>query len=361
MMRIGVVIHGPAVIDSGKARSVLEIISGMGVVQAILGGTMGRSAVIDAGMEGQIDISRNLKPSESIMELSTKCDIILLVNEGKSCETGLTFGSMVFGKLDPIKIPLYQIEFGSECILVPWTGESNPILSEFLDLLKARIIQPPPESNGIKIEGNTITREVSGARPGEYVTINGIVVGKALSDEVHIISESGEITGLEGGRLKQHGIEKLKKIDIQTAIVRSGTLRTANITPRVLAHSGSNYAVLIDHSAEDTFELAKDAALAVVVGDDTTAIAGDLLTRLGIPMIGITDGDKDGITHHTHVPPGSVIIRVKHGNDDVVGRRVCDKIFCGNGRIETNDSGFEEIFASVIQQAGSLVQEIVRY
>jgi hypothetical protein len=361
MMRIGVVIHGPAVIDSGKAREVLEIISGMGDVQAILGGTMGRAAVIDAGLEGQIDISRNLKPSESIMELSSKCDIILLVNEGKSCETGLTFGSMVFGKLDQITIPVYQIEFGSECVLVPWTGQSHSILSKFRDLLKARVINPPPESNGIKIEDNTITRRVFGTRSGEYVTVNGIVIGKALSDEVHIISESGEITGLEGGRLKRHGIEKLKKTDLLTAIVRSGPLRTANITPRVLEHSGSNYAVLIDHSAEDTFELAKDALLAVVVGDDTTAIAGDLLTRLGIPMIGITDGDKDGIIHHTHVPPGSVIIRVATGNDDLVGRKVQDEIFCGKGRIETDDSGFEEILAGVIQQAGSLVVEIARY
>ena len=360
-MHIGVVFHGPAVIDSGKARRVLEIISGMGDVQAILGGTMGRAAVIDAGLEGQIDISRNLKPSEAIMELSSNSDIILLVNEGKTCETGLTFGSMVFGKLDLITIPLYQIEFGSERVLVPWTGESSPILNKFRDILTARVIHPPPESNGIKIEMNTITRRVSGARPGEYVTVNGIVVGKASSDEVHIISESGEITGLGGGRLKRHGIEKLKKTDLSTAIVRSGPLRTANITPRVLAHSRSNYAVLIDHSAEDTFELAKDADLAVVVGDDTTAIAGDLLTRLGIPMIGITDGDKDGITHHTHVPPGSVIIRVAAGNDDIVGRKVHNEIFCGKGRIETNDSGFEEILANVIKQAGSLVEEIERY
>jgi len=361
MIRIGVVIHGPAVIDSGKAREVLEIISGMGDVQAILGGTMGRAAVIDAGLERLIDISRNLKPSETIMELSSNCDIILLVNEGKSCETGLTFGAMVFGKLDQITIPLYQIEFRSEPVIIPWAGESHSILSEFIDLLKARVIHPPPESNGIKIEGDTIKRWVSGARPSEYVTVNGIVIGKALSDEVYIISESGDITELEGGRLKRHGIEKLKKIDLQTAMVRSGPLRTANITPRVLEHSCSNYAVLIDHSAEDTFELAKDAVLAVVVGDDTTAIAGDLLTRLGIPMIGITDGDKDGITHHTHVPPGSVIISVKPGKDDIVGRKVCEEIFCGMGRIKINDLGFEEILASVIQQAGSLVEEIVRY
>ncbi|MCD4816947.1 MAG: DUF2117 domain-containing protein, partial [Methanosarcinales archaeon] len=115
------------------------------------------------------------------------------------------------------------------------------------------------------------------------------------------------------------------------------------------------------HSAENTFEIAKDADMAVVVGDDTTAVAGDLLTRLGIPMIGIIDGDRDGITHHAHVPPGSVVIRVSPGNDDIVGRRVREEIFGGRGRMEIGGDGFGGILDGVIGVAGGLVEEVVRY
>lgn len=46
-------------------------------------------------------------------------------------------------------------------------------------------------------------------------------------------------------------------------------------------------------AAEDAFEAAPGASLAVTVGDDTTQIAADILARLGIPVIGIVDGDLD--------------------------------------------------------------------
>lgn len=364
MTVIGVVIHGPKVIDSGRAEKVLEKLSNLGSITAVLGGTMGRAAVIDAELENLIDISRSLKPSESILNMCSVSDTVLLVNEGKSTETGLAFGRLVYEKLGSIDRPLFQLEFGgmedNGCLLVPWSGKSHPCFPKLEDLLKASVIQRPPADTNIQIRGHIVKRRITGVRPGEYVTVNGIVIGKALSDEVCIISESREITGLEGGRLKPHGVEKLKDIDLASAIVRSGPLRTANVTPRVLKCSGSGYAVIVDHSAEDIFELAGDADLAVVVGDDTTAVAGDLLTRLGIPMIGITDGDRDGITHYTHVPPGSVIVRLAPGNDDVIGRRVREEMF-SNGRMEIGDAGFDGILAGVIEIAGRLVEEVERY
>ena len=42
-MKIGVVIHGPEVIDSGQAEKVLNKLSDLGEVKAELGGTMGKS------------------------------------------------------------------------------------------------------------------------------------------------------------------------------------------------------------------------------------------------------------------------------------------------------------------------------
>lgn len=365
MNRIGVVIHGPAVIDSGRAQQVLGKLSGIGTVEAVLGGTMGRAAVIDAGLEDVIDISSNYKPSESILNISRNSDSILLVNEGKSARTGLAFGRQVYDKLRPLAVPLFQVEFGNAddtgCSIIQWTENRHPFLFELCNLLGGKIIQQPDGCGSIEVEGGTVRRRLAGVRPGEYVTVNGIVIGKARSDDVIIVSEDGRITGLEGGRLKPHGVEKLEHVDLASAIVRSGVLRDAVVEPGMLERPAPGCAVIIDHSAEDTFEIARNAEMAVVIGDDTTAVAGDLLTRLCIPMIGITDGDRDGITRHTHVPPGSVVIRLAPGNDDIVGRRVREEIFGGRGRTEMGDGGFEGVLERVLGVAGGLVEEVVRY
>jgi hypothetical protein len=65
-MKISLVIHGPEVIDSGEAKIVLEKLSLLGEVKAELGGTMGKTAVLDAGLENVIDTTRHLKPSACI-------------------------------------------------------------------------------------------------------------------------------------------------------------------------------------------------------------------------------------------------------------------------------------------------------
>ena len=65
-MEIGVVVHGPGIIDSGWAMKIIDYLSNYGNVRCRLGGTMGRTAVIDAGLENIINISMKLLPSESL-------------------------------------------------------------------------------------------------------------------------------------------------------------------------------------------------------------------------------------------------------------------------------------------------------
>ena len=92
-MEIGVVVHGPGIVDSGWAEKIIDLLSNFGNVRCRLGGTMGRTAVIDAGLEDVIDISLKLLPSQSL-ELSNRehVDVIFLLNYGKSAETGRVFG-----------------------------------------------------------------------------------------------------------------------------------------------------------------------------------------------------------------------------------------------------------------------------
>lgn len=110
-MKIGLVIHRPEVVDSGEARRVLEKLSCMGKVKAQLGGTMGKVAVLDAGLETIIDISKHQKTSACIESLFEISDLVCLLNRGKTFETGKIFGEMVASRLrEPEMKYLIQIE-----------------------------------------------------------------------------------------------------------------------------------------------------------------------------------------------------------------------------------------------------------
>ena len=66
------------------------------------------------------------------------------------------------------------------------------------------------------------------------------------------------------------------------------------------------------------------------MGDDTTRIATSLLARLGVPVIGIVDGDEDGICGDPPRPPVRPPFGLRPGNDDQLGAAVRDRIFGGN-------------------------------
>lgn len=354
-MKIGLVIHGPEVIDSGEAEKIIEKLSCMGMVEAKLGGTMGRTAVLDARLEKTIDISRHLKPSVWIESLFEVSDLVFLLNRGKTVETGKVFGEMVAARLKrPELRPLIQIESpeSADGMLIPLNikaGEWLEMLSEFLRLPAENL---HPFTNSVFIEkclktGKVqVIRKLSGVFPGEKILINGTVVGKALSSEISIVSENGFIVDILDGEIKAHGLEKLHHyekrvpIDITKAWVKSGPLRRSNFcyvlskkknvnsrSPCSISRPGTGKVALIDHVAESVFEIAAGAELAVTVGDDTTAIAGDILCRLGIPIFGITDGDCDDLISRIRLSPGSIVVRVAAGEDDNVGKKIKDQLF----------------------------------
>ncbi|MCL7411000.1 MAG: DUF2117 domain-containing protein [Methanosarcinaceae archaeon] len=377
-MKIGVVIHGPEVIDSGQAKAIIDILSAEGEVCARLGGTMGRTAVIDAGLENIIDTNQRLKPSESIGTLSATSDVVFLLNHGKTTETGRAFGNIVISNLqDMDDKPLIHIERPGcpDGEIISWNTSASRHaikMSSVLDMKmferSMSIIKPMQ----IKTDGHRTIRKISGVHVGENILVNGVVIGSAETENIGIVVENGFVMSIEGGTVKEHGIEKLHDyenkvpIDIKSAWVKSGSLRRSDYTPRIgkniesdMGSGSGGKVVMIDHAAEHCFELADGAQLAITIGDDTTSIAGDILYRLGIPIIGITDGDFDGLSQNTHIYPSSIILRLRSGHDDIVGRRIIEELFGGKNTVSFDR--FETLKRKIIKIADDSIISFVHY
>lgn len=360
--RIGVVVHGPEIIDSGHALRLIDHLKKMGRVKVVLGGTMGRVAVIDAGLEDEISINTRRRPSISIRDMSEDSDIIFLINQAKSRETGQAFGTMV-AKLARIDKPLIQIDCGGRFVA---DLTLNPIASDSEDIsdvglrVAARLAEDlgldllrPSFPGRTLVQGDSVRRILTGVIPGELISVNGTVIGRAIGAEVEVEAKGGRIVSLKGAEPKAHGLAKLDQVDLERAIIRSGSIRRSTVRPRIGENRGEG-AAFIDHSAEDAFEAAQGAAVALTVGDDTTVIAGDILARMGVPVVGIVDGDADHLAQSLTILPGSTIIRVQPGYDDIVGRRVHDEVFGGKERIAISAGDLAE---RVKELAGELLVE----
>jgi len=339
IMKIGVVVHGPYIVDSDHAKKILNLLQDYGEVKARLGGTMGRTAVLDAHLEERIDISQKLLPSKSIDRfVQDKYDVVFLINYGKSSVTGHAFGFKVWSrcKNDP---PLIQIERPGEAdgSIISWDSSLNEFANMIAKRLNLNVIDP--EEIKTKLMKNDISRthrKIAGVSPDENIFVNGIVIGKSTSTDVTLVAEDGIITEIIGGVLKEHGVEKLGKVDLTKVIIKTGLLRRSEVTPRVLRSSKNNNKfniAFLNHAAEDIYRL-KDVDVVVTIGDDTTLVAGDILYRFGVPIIGITDGDIDKVVEKGFKAGESLIIELESGLDDAIGEKIFHELFNGDEIIE---------------------------
>ncbi|HII09266.1 MAG TPA: DUF2117 domain-containing protein [Methanosphaera sp.] len=336
-MKIGVIVHGPRIIDSGCAEKIISILKEYGEVTCRLGGTMGRTAVIDARLENLINIEDKLLPSQSIKLLSKDNDVLFLLNYGKSNVTGHTFGYKVLNNAGK-DINLIQIERPSEDdgVIIQWNDfDNNDLLNIMSERLSLKIISSDEATDlvrsltGFDTRGNVVKRKVAGVSPGENIMMNGIIIGKVTDENLTIISENNNITKMIGGQIKEHGIEKLGSVDLTRAIIKTGLLRTTkNIKPRSIKHRPNKelIAVFLNHAAEDIYKY-NTADVLVSIGDDTTLLSSDILYRFNIPIIGITDGDLDKVVLKGFKLDESLIIQLQSGYDDIIGNLIHEKIF----------------------------------
>ncbi|MDR2966712.1 MAG: DUF2117 domain-containing protein [Methanobacteriaceae archaeon] len=426
-MKIGIVVHGPNIIDSTYALKIINLLKKFGDVKCRLGGTMGRTAVIDASLENIIDISSKLLPSESVKLFKQEgVDIIFLLNYGKSSITGHTFGFKVFknsflslinekkyyGSLNlsfnnnnynnnynphnnysnsnnydnsnnmynnsnfnlneksQDNITFIQIERPGENdgSVIEWTKKSSPFTYEIANALNLKVLKPETiikkyfsrelsnklnnfsdkiaNNDSLQLDESKKIRNIHGVSPNENIFLNGVVIGKSTGEKLSIVAKNGFIVDIIGGTIKTHGVEKLGKVDIDKAIVKTGLLRKSATKPRIIANDNEtnlqisndlskNYLKIafIDHAAEDIYNL-KNTDLVVTIGDDTTLVASDILFRFNIPVIGITDGDLDKVVEKGFKAKGSIIIELKPGLDDITGNFIFEKIFNSKNMIK---------------------------
>ena len=230
-MKIGVVVHGPNIIDSGYAIKLIDFLRKYGDVSARLGGTMGRTAVIDAGLEKVIDIQKKLVPSDSLkMFHDSDVDVIFLLNYGKSDVTGQVFGYKVYNhyvdKIDEDNVPIIQIERPGEIdgSVINWNGDCE-LTNEIALKLDLNVVTPSEVyNNHIKqdnISDKQTQRIVHGVSPGENIMVNSVVIGKTNSDKLTLIAKDNRIVDIRGGELKIHGLEKLGEVDLESAIIKT--------------------------------------------------------------------------------------------------------------------------------------------
>ena len=347
-MRIGIVVHGPNIIDSGYALKLIELLEDYGEVKARLGGTMGRTAVIDASLENIIDITKKLVPSDSLKIFhDDNVDLIFLLNYGKSDVTGQVFGYKVYNhyadKIADNNIPVIQIERPGEDdgSVIGWNNDLD-IVKELSERLNLAIVTPQEiYDNHIRQDNPGINqRIVHGVSPGENIMVNSVVIGKTNSDKLILIAEDNHIVDIVGGELKAHGVEKLGDVDLDSAIIKTGLLRKAKVTPRVISNDKPNdfKITFLDHAGEDVYRF-RDSSVVITVGDDTTLISSDILYRFDIPIIGITDGDLDKVVEDGFKVKNSIIFEVESGFDDIVGQDIKRIIFEG----KQESYGFSDI------------------
>jgi hypothetical protein len=347
-MRIGVVVHGAEVIDSGMTARVLDGLEREAEVTATLGGAMGTAAMIDAGLEDRISVVPRQLVSSAVTDMDGRCDATVILNWSKSRESGLGLGAIIFGRVGVISKPLIQLDRDFFVEWRPYAPEVILKLASELDLERVEPIPVDPSSDGV--------RRLHGVVPGESIWINGNVIGRATSSNVTVMLHDGDLA-FENVLVKEHGLQKVKVDDLARAIIRSGSVRRTRSELRGSGQALGERLVLVDHRAEDSIFRARGARAAVTVGDDTTRVSRSLLARLGVPVIGIVDGDEDGICVDDAAAPGSATIRLRPGNDDQLGEVVRRTIF--GGGLETSYYGdLAELVERIALMAGDALIDV---
>lgn len=306
------VVHGPEPFDRGDVRAVL---STLGQVRILVAGVMGRTAAEESGLPVECCSA----PPSAV--LNAQEGPVFLLNHGKTPESGRTFGEIVAGRV--MRGDLVHVECASDTVYL-WNNGDADLAGRLSAVFGYHVERAAP-----RVPENGTTRTIKGCLPGEPVCVNGTVIGEATAETVVLEEQDGQVVPVAGLRPKPHGLEKLHRngpFSLGDAWCKSGEIRRGQgaIDRRCCPERGR--VVLIDHCGHHFYDLVTpDTCGVLAIGDDTTAVAGHIALHLGIPLLGITDGDLDGVIGRTF-PAGSVVLQVTEGRDDDLGLKIAMSI-----------------------------------
>ena len=391
---LGLLFHGPEVVDEGEAEEALAAVRSAGFeYEAVLGGITGKTAIIDAGLQHIIDISGDKKPSEVALDFIERgIDFIILVNHAKNKESAIALGRGILrnvlkglkGKEFSFVQAEYAVRTFFKWILSSKHEDAFRKLKDafgFDDEDFSSAVADAAFADYADVRG-VVRREISGVLPNEKILVNGVVIGRVSAEnksgKITLIAKNGRIVGVEGGTLIEHNLVKLPPLDLNAAVVKTGTHIRRTKPRRVGVESvsvkGEKKKVCLFYTVENLYpRLEKgDVAIVITVGDDTTSIAGDILKRFeGIRLIGITDGDADGLIkgietgsiteYSSFLPRKSVIIRLKPERDDVVAEKVKREVLGGREEVAIEDieRDFERLKRRILDLAREDVQSVL--
>ncbi|MFA5558459.1 MAG: DUF2117 domain-containing protein [Methanofastidiosum sp.] len=323
---LALLFHGVDIFYDNRSKDILDKLSSRYELKSYIVGTMGITSLLDSGIEGVELIFK--RPSVAISELKG-FDSVLLVLKARSIETARTFLGAIGERVD-FQGEILGIDINTSSLFEVKSGNSD--IKSYLISLG---FNQGPIGKGIDvtIEGKYLVRHIRGCKSGELLLFNGLVVGKIFDEEVRVYVKNNKIERIQGVEIKKHGLEKIKEIDIFSLKVDSTNGFEARDAFIVRKLDGENI-IFINHDAYSIYRNLSNLSGAVTVGDDTTRISGYILQRFEVPLIGIVDGDKDGVIKGEHFHKGSVLFEVE--GDDIIGEKIQSHFFRDNIYIKSD-------------------------
>jgi hypothetical protein len=309
------VVHGPDIFDLGYVRWLIEKIR---PARTIVSGIMARTAAEESGLPLEF---AGQPPSYVLHDLAVPA---FLANCGKTRESGSIFGRIIAGRLIPAG--LVHLECSDRTIYA-WNN-ADLQLADFLSRATGFPVERCTAIPDVEVAG---LREIRGCIPGEPVFVNGLVIGTATAATVVIRGLEGVLEPVSGLCPKPHGFEKLARlgpVSPASAWCKSGVIRRRNPGGVYDIQRGmaKGRVVVIDHCGHGLYQDLDDDVVGVLsIGDDTTSVCGHICAHRGVPVFGIVDGDADGVITPMFTP-GSVVVMVKSGHDDNIGREIAENI-----------------------------------